>query len=142
KEKLMGEDRRTQILSWLKESDEPLTGTEIAEQTNVSRQVIVQDVSLLKARGEPIIATSRGYIFFEEPKQKQSVQRIIAVDHPPEETKEELYILVDHGIFVKNVMVDHPIYGDLEGSLMIQSRRDVDKFLQELQRKNASLLLR
>ncbi|MHA4790996.1 HTH domain-containing protein, partial [Klebsiella pneumoniae] len=61
--KLLGEERRALILQWLKENHRPMTGTELANKTNVSRQVIVQDISLLKARNEPIIATSQGYLY-------------------------------------------------------------------------------
>ncbi|MFP3340115.1 HTH domain-containing protein, partial [Micrococcus sp. SIMBA_131] len=63
-EKILGENRRSLLLQWLKESEKPLTGSDLSSRTNVSRQVIVQDISLLKARNEPIIATSQGYIMF------------------------------------------------------------------------------
>lgn len=64
--KLMGANRRDQLLLWLKESKSPLTGGELAKKANVSRQVIVQDISLLKAKNVPIIATSQGYVYMDE----------------------------------------------------------------------------
>lgn len=142
KKKVYGQERRELILTWLQESQEPLAGTEIAERTNVSRQVIVQDVSLLKAGGKPIIATSRGYVLFSQSKDTGKIERVIAVNHTPEETATELYMLVDHGIHVKNVMVEHPLYGDLTGSLMLRHRRDVDDFISELAETHATLLSR
>ncbi|GIO27882.1 transcription repressor NadR [Ornithinibacillus bavariensis] len=138
--KILGENRRKLILSWLKEESEPLTGKEISERTNVSRQVIVQDISLLKATGEPIIATARGYIYLRENNYEQHASRVIVVKHTAEQTAEELYILVDHGVVIRNVMVEHPIYGDITGSLMLKNRKDVNTFLDELNNTGASLL--
>lgn len=65
-DKLLGEERRKQILQWLKETSEPITGGILAERTNVSRQAIVQDISLLKAKNEPIVATSQGYVYLSK----------------------------------------------------------------------------
>lgn len=141
-EKVYGKERRDLILAWLKEAAAPLTGTALAKQMNVSRQVIVQDISLLKAGGESIMATSRGYLYFQENHQSDNVSRVIVVNHRPEDTADELHTLVDYGVTVKNVMVEHPIYGDLSGSLMLQNRRDVDIFINELYHTQASLLLK
>jgi len=138
-DKILGEKRRNLILSWLKTSKEPLTGQALAERTNVSRQVIVQDISLLKASGEPIIATSRGYLYLSE-KKEQKHQKIIAVKHTYEETAAELYTIVDFGVTVQNVIVEHPLYGELTGSLMLKNRHEVDQFLHKLEETNASLL--
>ncbi len=63
--KLLGEARRNELLLLLKQSDAPLTGTDLSKIVGVSRQVIVGDMTLLKARNEPIIATSQGYVYFE-----------------------------------------------------------------------------
>lgn len=139
-EKVLGDKRRELILSWLKTSDEPWTGQALASETHVSRQVIVQDISLLKASGEPIIATSRGYIYLNEKKEQTREKKVIAVKHSPEETSKELYTIVDYGVTVQNVIVEHPIYGDLTGSLMLKNRHDVDIFLSEVERTQASLL--
>jgi uncharacterized protein len=138
--KILGEKRRKLILSWLKEENEPLTGKELADRTNVSRQVIVQDISLLKASGEPIIATARGYVYLMETNQSQHASRVIVVKHTAEQTAEELYTLVDYGVLVRNVMVEHPIYGDITGLLMLKNRREVNTFLEELNKTNAVLL--
>jgi uncharacterized protein len=139
-EKVLGDKRRELILTWLKSSDEPWTGQALASETNVSRQVIVQDISLLKASGEPIIATSRGYIYLNEKREPSRHKKVIVVKHSPEDTAKELYTIVDFGVTVQNVIVDHPIYGDLTGSLMLKSRHDVDIFLAEMERTNATLL--
>ncbi|RSK25737.1 transcription repressor NadR [Bacillus sp. HMF5848] len=138
--KILGEKRRRLILEWLKESPTPLTGSDLAEKTNVSRQVIVQDISLLKAKNEPIMATSQGYVYLNRQQDKKQVERVIACCHSPETTKKELYILVDHGVMVKNVIVEHPVYGEITASIMVSNRREVDQFMSKLSETNASLL--
>lgn len=140
-DKILGVERRNLILSWLRSSAHPLTGQSLASRTGVSRQVIVQDVSLLKAGGHPIIATARGYVYLPDQAQMARQKRTIAVSHKPEDTAKELYILVDYGVMVENVTVEHPIYGDLTGSLMLRNRHDVNAFLEKVKTTKANLLL-
>jgi len=140
KEKLSGEERREYILSMLKNHTKPLTGQELADETGVSRQVIVTDVALLRTANEPIISTNNGYLYLQEDQVEKKHRRIIACDHPPEQTKEELEMIVDCGVTVINVIVEHPIYGDLTGSLMLNSRYEVERFYHEILEKEAILL--
>ncbi|WP_431522019.1 transcription repressor NadR [Guptibacillus hwajinpoensis] len=139
-EKILGENRRMLILKWLKESEKPLTGSDLSKRTKVSRQVIVQDISLLKARNEPIIATSQGYILFDVERKETQKEQVIACQHTPEDTKNELYTIVDNGGTVKDVTVEHPLYGDLTASLFVSNRLEADQFLAKLSVTNASLL--
>ncbi|MDX8046548.1 transcription repressor NadR [Gracilibacillus sp. S3-1-1] len=139
--KLTGSSRRDNLLIWLKESNVPLTGAELANKANVSRQVIVQDISLLKAHNHPIIATSNGYLYIKGENQQQAYRRVIACKHDSKDTKEELYTIVDNGAMVEDVIIEHPIYGDLKASLMISSRADVDQFIHKIEKENASYLL-
>ena len=44
-----GDERRQFILKLLAGSESPLSGTEIAGKCGVSRQIIVQDIALLRA---------------------------------------------------------------------------------------------
>lgn len=140
-EKILGEERRNLLLDILSKADKPITGGELASTTNVSRQVIVQDVSLLKAKNYPILATSQGYVFLNnQHDQTKLVERIIACKHAPERTKEELSILVDHGVVVKDVIVEHQVYGELTASIMVGNRNDVNEFVKKINRYNASYL--
>lgn len=141
KKKILGEDRKELILEWLKQKNGPITGGELASKTNVSRQVIVQDISLLKAKNEPIIATSQGYMYLQEQNKRQPHERVVACHHTPEQTREELYLIVDHGVTVKNVIIEHPVYGDLVASVMVSNRREVDEFLKKVDETNAPYLL-
>ncbi|WP_010097227.1 transcription repressor NadR [Ornithinibacillus scapharcae] len=138
--KILGDKRRSLILEWLINNQEPITGKELSERTKVSRQVIVQDISLLKATGEPIMATARGYVYLKENNNLGHVRRTIVVKHTVEQTADELFTLVDYGVTVRNVMVEHPIYGDLTGSLMIKNRREAKEFLKKLNSTGATLL--
>jgi len=138
--KLTGDERRDNILEWLKNSREPLTGQILADKTNVSRQIIVQDISILKAKNVPILATSQGYIYVPKYSSTYPFKRVIACKHYPEQTKDELFLLVDHGVFVRNVIVEHPIYGELTASLMLKSRVDVYDFLNKMENSGASYL--
>ncbi|KIQ94916.1 hypothetical protein LH47_00994 [Anoxybacillus thermarum] len=137
--KLLGEERRTLILQWLKETKRPMTGMELANKTNVSRQVIVQDISLLKAKNEPIIATSQGYLYLS-PSSTHMYTRTIACCHTPEQTKDELYTIVDHGVTVKDVKIEHPVYGDLTASIMVSNRLEVDEFIQKINETKSAYL--
>ncbi|WP_026568982.1 transcription repressor NadR [Sediminibacillus terrae] len=139
-QKLTGEKRRVAILKWLKDAKKPITGGELAEKTAVSRQVIVQDISLLKAKNEPIMATSQGYLYIRDTPDHSLHKRVIACIHQPDQTKEELYLLVDHGVTVKDVRIEHPVYGDLTASIMVSSRHEVDQFLDKIQSTNAAYL--
>lgn len=138
--KILGEERRQLILKWLKESHKPITGNELAAKTNVSRQVIVQDISILKARKQQIFATSQGYMYLK-PKETTMIRQVIACQHKPTDTKDELMILVDHGITVLDVIVEHQVYGEITASLRVSNRREVESFMEKISVTKASLLL-
>jgi len=139
--KVFGEERRTLLLALLKETNEPMTGSELAAKTNVSRQVIVGDISLLKARNEPIIATSQGYLYLKSNSPVSMHERTIACNHPPDRTEEELNICVDHGVTVKDVKIEHPVYGDLTASILVSNRKEVTQFIKKIKSTQSSYLL-
>lgn len=137
---MTGNERREFIVQLLKKSTQPIKGQDIADQTNVSRQVIVTDMALLKTRNEPIIATNRGYLYLHEQPEDHLFRRVIVCHHSPDRTKEELDRIVDCGVTVVDVIVEHPVYGDLTGSLRLSSRYDVEQFLLTISKHEASLL--
>ena len=133
-----GGERRQQILAWMRQHGDPVRGSELARRFRVSRQCLVQDVAILRAAGEQIMATPRGY---QVPKpKKQAYRAVLACRHKPERTEEELQTLVDYGVRVLDVIVEHPLYGELRGSLMLESRADVQDFLIQVQSSKATLL--
>lgn len=130
-------DRQEKVLQAMQEADGPLSGTELAERFGVTRQVVVHDIALLRAAGERIQSTARGYEL--EPMDTGNTT-VLSVYHPPELTEIELQTLVDYGIRVLDVVVEHPVYGELRGELHLSSRRDVELFLEQVRTTDALLL--
>ena len=141
KSKVAGEQRRDLILRTLQEAHHPVTGGELGDLTNVSRQVIVSDINLLKAKDEPIMATNQGYLYTWPNQKTQDIEKIIVCKHAPEQTVEELHILVDHGVTVKDVRVEHPVYGDVRASIMVSNRQEVKTFIEQIEQAQALYLL-
>lgn len=131
------EARRAQILELLRAAGRPLTGAELAQRLGTSRQVIVQDIAVLRAAGVEILATPRGYCL---PAVRPTHRILVAVRHTPDQTEDELTLLVDLGVEVVDVIVEHPIYGELRGSLHVASREDVRQFMGAVRRTGARLL--
>lgn len=140
-EKIRGEERRELIVKTLQAAKKPISGRELGEMTNVSRQVIVGDINLLKAKDEPIIATSQGYVYMQTQDAHDKIEKTFVCRHRPEQTEEELHIFVDHGITVKDVKIEHPVYGDLSASIMVSNRDEVNEFIKKVREENASFLL-
>lgn len=126
---MTGSDRRQEILKNIKESDRPVSGSKLAKDYDVSRQVIVQDIALLRASGYDIISTNRGYVL----EGQTCAERVFKVRHTDEQLETELCTIVDLGGQVKNVMVNHKVYGHIEAELGITSRRKVKEFLEDIE---------
>ena len=131
------DERRKAIADVLRASDAPISASALAEKFSVSRQIIVGDIALLRSSGEEILATPRGYV---TPKETRGLLRRIAVKHTPQQMEAELNTIVDNGCTVIDVIVDHPIYGQLTGQLQISSRYDVEQFLARVQAHDAAPL--
>lgn len=121
--------RRQAILDRLRTADRPVSASALAAGLNVSRQIIVGDIALLRAGGAEISATPRGYVL---PRATDGITRTIACRHTLAQTGQELDILVDNGCTVLDVIVEHPVYGQLTGQLQISSRYDVEQFLARI----------
>ena len=131
------QERRQEILKLLHQSAHPISASALAERFSVTRQVIVGDIALLRAGGAEISATPRGYVL---PRATDGITRTIACRHTLEQTGTELDILVDNGCTVLDVIVEHPVYGQLTGQLQISSRYDVEQFLARVQAHDAAPL--
>ena len=127
-----GSTRRDQLLAALRDASAPLSGSDLAKKLGVSRQVIVQDVALLRTSGFDVVATSRGYVLLSDGQADQRPSRLFKVRHDMDETAYELNAIVDLGATVDTVMVNHRTYGLLTAPLNIRSRRDVQRFLDDL----------
>jgi len=135
----LSEERRQLLLGLLSHTQHPLSGTELGQKLNATRQTVVQDIALLRARGEPIVATSRGYLLASS-LTPNCHRALLSVRHRPDQTEEELSLLLDLGLRVLDVQVDHPVYGEIRGMLMLDSREDLREWLQDIREKQARLL--
>lgn len=57
---MKAKERRERILDIVKNSDAPVPANKLASEFDVSRQIIVQDIAVIRAADDGIIATNRG----------------------------------------------------------------------------------
>jgi len=131
--------RRNAIVEIVNQSNGPVSASSLAKQLNVSRQVIVGDIALLRAQGHDIIATARGYMIPEFRGTNQYIGKIVCA-HNPENTKDELYTIVDLGAVVIDVIIEHELYGEMTGQLNLRNREDVDSFMRRVKSSEIKLL--
>ena len=125
---MTGEQRRKKIIEIMKQSKEPISGSALGKATGVSRQVVVQDIALLRTEGKSIVSTSRGYVLYKP----DDAVRLFKLCHTNAQAEEELNIIVDLGGCVLDVMVNHRAYGKVSAPLNIKSRRDVKVFMEQI----------
>lgn len=126
---MIGKERRYEILNLIKSMKEPISGTELAKKYDVSRQVIVQDIALLRAENYDIFSTTRGYIY----KATKFFSKVFPVCHSDNQIEDELNTIVDLGGIVDDVFVQHEIYGNLKAELGINSRRKVQELIKAIE---------
>ena len=119
-------NRKQELLALLKQSKEAINGQSLAEHFGVTRQIIVQDIALLRADGAQIISTNRGYIY-KNSDDNSYEHRLFKVNHTVNDMEEELLAIVDNGGRIQNIMIDHPI----QTLLKLTCRRDVRHFLEQ-----------
>lgn len=133
-----GEARREQLLQMLRDSTAPISGSALARSLGVSRQVIVQDIALLRAVNKDILATTKGYVLYSQ--QTEACHRIYWANHSDDAIADELNTIVDNGGKVLDVIIEHEIYGQITANLILENRRDVAEFCDRLKHSNAKPL--
>ena len=128
-----GEMRRMNILEILNNRTTPVSGTELAGKLGVSRQVIVQDIALLRADNKEIMSTYKGYILHSPDKDSREYMRVLRVNHGTEDTLDELQTIVDYGGRVLDVSVEHGLYGHITVDLIINNRLDASEFVAQME---------
>ena len=123
----MKADERRKAIAGSLTADQPTSATALARRFSVSRQIIVGDIALLRASGLDIVATPRGYQLGET----TGLIRTVACVHTGSQTEQELLAMVDNGCTVLDVVVDHPLYGQITGQLSLSSRYDVQQFVEK-----------
>lgn len=128
---MTGNERREKLIKILESSDVPVSGSKLAEELSVSRQIIVQDIALLRAGRADILSTSKGYQIMKEVGAEKP-RRIFKVYHTNQDTEDELTSIVDMGGTVVDIFIQHKVYGTIKRPLGISSRREVASFMQDL----------
>ena len=119
-------ERRNAIANFLLAEDKAVSGGELSEKFGVSRQIIVQDITVLKGLGYDILSTHNGYIIQKSPLK----ERVLKLHHTTEQTEDELSLIVRLGGTVVDVFVWHKVYGKMEAKLNIFSDLQVKQFIE------------
>lgn len=130
-------DRRKAIANLLMSENEAISGSVLAEKFSVSRQIIVSDISHLKAQGYDILSTHNGYIIQSSP----LFEKVFKVFHTTEQTENELSSIVDLGGTVVDVFVWHKVYGKMQASLNIFSQMHIKQFIEGVRTGKSSELM-
>ncbi|MBQ8175032.1 MAG: transcription repressor NadR [Clostridia bacterium] len=125
---MKAEKRRKGIVNLLLAEDGPISGGELSARFGVSRQIIVHDISVLKAEGFEILSTHSGYVMRASP----LIERVFKVHHTTEETEDELNLIVDLEGTVVDVFVWHKAYGKMAAKLNITTREQVTQFIENI----------
>ena len=135
---MTGSERRTAIMDQIKNSERPVSGSALARTFQVSRQVIVQDMAVIRASTPGILSTTRGYVLQQD--KDIACTREFKVRHGQEKAAEELNLIVDCGGRVKNISISHRVYGRVTAEMDIRSRQDVNEFVQAINSSHSSVL--
>ncbi len=128
-----GKERRSLIMKELAKAEKPISATTFAKSYDVSRQVIVGDIAILRASGENVVSTPRGY----------SVNRtcnfcfVLACKHSRADIRNEMSVVVECGCGIIDVVVEHSVYGQISGNMHIFTQADIDSFMFKLDSSNA-----
>ncbi|MBQ4562475.1 MAG: transcription repressor NadR [Clostridia bacterium] len=123
---MKADERRKAIIDTLRGSEAAVNGTALADKFGVSRQIVVSDISALKAEGYDIRSTHSGYLL----PVSELVKKTFKLRHTKEQTEDELSVIVSFGGRVENVYVWHKVYGRIEAPLSIASREDIENFME------------
>ena len=130
-------ERRKAIVNRLLSSTEAVSGGKLSEEFGVSRQIIVQDITVLKGSGYDILSTHNGYIMQKSPLK----ERVLKLRHTAEQTEDELSLIVGLGGTVVDVFVWHKVYGKMEAKLNIFSDLHVKQFIEGVRTGKSSELM-
>ena len=125
---MRGDKRRQEILSLLGNTDNAIPANILKERFAVSRQVIVQDIAILRLGGYDITSTNRGYVLNSKPQ----ATRVFKCRHTFEELVEEGNLVINLGGRIEDIMVNHRIYGKISARLGLYNRMHVEELYRSL----------
>ena len=129
---MTGEERRMKILQKLQETDTPLSGTALAKAFHVSRQIIVQDIALMRAENYGIFSTNKGYLLRSEKTENTQPKRVFFVKHNRDQVLDEFRTVIELGGKILDVAVEHELYGQIRVDLLIETEADAKDFFERL----------
>ena len=129
---MTGSKRRNHILQMLKQQGSPLSGTALAKACGVSRQVIVQDIALIRAEHRGILSTNKGYLYRPDSAGNTQPKRVFFVKHTTEQVLDEFLTVTELGGTVLDVAVEHELYGQIRVDLLIENSADARDFADRL----------
>ena len=127
-----GEARRETIKQMLLTARQPMTGTALAQELHVSRQVIVQDIALMRAEQLPILSTNKGYLLRPEDTPTPQPKRVFFVRHSTDQVLDEFMTVIELGGRILDVAVEHELYGQIRVDLLIENAQDALDFDRRL----------
>lgn len=125
---MKAEKRREEILSLIGNAENPIPAGVLAEKFKVSRQVIVQDIAILRVGGYNITATNRGYVFNTEAR----ACRVFKCRHTFDEIVDEGNLIIEAGGRVEDISVNHRLYGKISARLDLRNRTHVEELYRSL----------
>lgn len=125
---MKAEKRREEILSFIGNAEEPVPANVLKERFCVSRQVVVQDIAILRANGYDITATNKGYFL----NSKSKATRVFKCRHDLKELVEEGELIIREGGRVEDVFVNHRVYGRISARLDLNTRTHVEELYRSL----------
>jgi transcriptional regulator of NAD metabolism len=129
---MTGDERRNKILNKLMQSERPMSGSALAKAFHVSRQVIVQDIALMRAERHDITSTNKGYIYRNPMTDHACPKRVFHVKHDTDQVLEEFSTITELGGSILDVAVEHELYGQIRVDLLIESTQDARDFAHRL----------
>lgn len=135
-----GSKRRANIIGFLSTRTTPVSGTELAKQFGVSRQVIVQDIALLRAENRDILSTNKGYLLFKPEPKSHMMRDVIMVKHNSSQILDEMASIVELGGKMLDVSIDHDLYGQIRCDLVINNMEDAKEFVKNIQQSRSKPL--
>lgn len=129
---MTGEERRSKILKKLEDTDTPLSGSALAKLFHVSRQIIVQDIALMRAENHGILSTNKGYQLRTPKTENTQPKRVFFVKHETGQVMDEFMTILELGGKILDVAVEHEIYGQICADLLIESEEDAIEFCNKL----------
>ena len=129
---MTGDERRESIRRRLQETASPLSGTALAKEFHVSRQIIVQDIALMRAENHDILSTNKGYLLRSQKAENMQPKRVFCVKHSTEQVMDEFTTILELGGKILDVAVEHELYGQIRIDLLIESEADAADFYSKL----------